>query len=142
MLVSINKLRNKKGFTLIELIVVLAVLAIIMAIAVPRFTGVQEEAKVETDRATLANIVKISEFYLVKGEMKVEESPYDGNALEGIIGDDFPNGVEFQSKGNEKTGLEAVTVSITDTGVISAQIGGTEDAILVEYPEPLDSDES
>ena len=63
---SINKLRSKKGFTLIELIVVLAVLAIIMAIAVPRFVGVQEEAKVESDRATLANIVKISEFYLVK----------------------------------------------------------------------------
>ena len=90
MLVSINKLRNKKGFTLIELIVVLAVLAIIMAIAVPRFVGVQEEAKVESDRATLANIVKISEFYLVKGEMV--EGEYTGTDLTAVIGEDFPNG--------------------------------------------------
>ena len=121
MLVSINKLRNKKGFTLIELIVVLAVLAIIMAIAVPRFVGVQEEAKVESDRATLANIVKISEFYLVKGEMV--EGEYTGTDLTAVIGEDFPNGVEFQSKGNEEAGLEAVTVNITETGVVSASIG-------------------
>jgi prepilin-type N-terminal cleavage/methylation domain-containing protein len=122
MLVSINKLRNKKGFTLIELIVVLAVLAIIMAIAVPRFVGVQEEAKVESDRATLANIVKISEFYLVKGKMEAGET-YEGAGLLGIIEADFPNGVEFQSKGNEEAGLEAVTVNITETGVVSASIG-------------------
>ncbi len=121
MLVSINKLRNKKGFTLIELIVVLAVLAIIMAIAVPRFVGVQEEAKVESDRATLANIVKISEFYLVKGEMV--EGEYTGTDLTDIIGADFPNGIEFQSEGNEGAGLEAVTVNITETGVVSASIG-------------------
>lgn len=121
MLVSINKLRNKKGFTLIELIVVLAVLAIIMAIAVPRFVGVQEEAKVESDRATLANIVKISEFYLVKGEMN--EGEYTGTDLTDIIEADFPNGVEFQSKGNEGAVLEDVTVNITDTGMVSASIG-------------------
>ncbi len=124
MLVSINKLRNKKGFTLIELIVVLAVLAIIMAIAVPSFVGVQEEAKVESDRATLANIVKISEFYLVKGEMV--EGTYSNTskpALAEIIGADFPNGIEFQSEGNEGAGLEDVTVNITDTGMVSASIG-------------------
>ena len=46
---SISMLRSKKGFTLIELIVVLAVLAIIMAIAVPRFLGVQETAKIDAD---------------------------------------------------------------------------------------------
>jgi prepilin-type N-terminal cleavage/methylation domain-containing protein len=121
MLVSINKLRNKKGFTLIELILVLAVLAIIMAIAVPRFVGVQEEAKVESDRATLANIVKISEFYLVKGEMV--EGEYTGTDLTAVIGEDFPNGVEFQSEGNEGAVLEDVTVNITDTGMVSASIG-------------------
>lgn len=122
MLVSINKLRNKKGFTLIELIVVLAVLAIIMAIAVPRFVGVQEEAKVESDRATLANIVKISEFYLVKGEMEAGET-YEGAGLLGIIEADFPNGVEFQSEGNEGAGLEAVTVEIDGEGKVFASIG-------------------
>ena len=137
---SINKLRSKKGFTLIELIVVLAVLAIIMAIAVPRFVGVQEEAKVESDRATLANIVKISEFYLVKGEMEkgVVGTPrtYTSDELGGIIGEDFPNGIEFQSEGNEDAVLADVTVSITDLGVVSAEVGVEgEGTTLVKYPE-------
>ena len=62
----ISKLKNKKGFTLIELIVVLAVLAIIMAIAVPRFLGVQKSAKVDSDEAILASIAKLAELEYVR----------------------------------------------------------------------------
>ena len=38
---------NKKGFTLIEIIVVLVILAILAAIAVPSVLGYVEEAKKE-----------------------------------------------------------------------------------------------
>lgn len=62
----INKLKNKKGFTLIELIVVLAVLGVIMAIAVPRFTGVQEQAKIDADARTLDMIAKACEIYYIQ----------------------------------------------------------------------------
>lgn len=60
----INSLKNKKGFTLIELIVVLAVLAIIMAIAVPRFLGIQEDARESADESTGAMLAKAAELYL------------------------------------------------------------------------------
>jgi len=44
--------KNRKGFTLIELIVVIAILAILAAIAIPTFIGVTKNA---TDTVVIAN---------------------------------------------------------------------------------------
>ena len=58
MLRIISNLKNKRGFTLIELIVVLAVLAIILAIAIPRFVTIQDESRIKADAATAEQIIK------------------------------------------------------------------------------------
>ncbi len=42
------KLSGKKGFTLIELIIVLVILGILAAIAIPKFVGFSKEAKIST----------------------------------------------------------------------------------------------
>ncbi len=47
-----NFKRNKKGFTIIELIVVIAILAILAAIAIPTFVGITDQAN---ERVDLAN---------------------------------------------------------------------------------------
>ena len=47
-----------QGFSLIELVVVIAILGILIAIALPNFLGVQKDAKINQAKNSLATIVK------------------------------------------------------------------------------------
>ena len=44
---------NKKGFTLAELLIVIAIIAILIAIAIPVFAGQLDNAKLQTDHANI-----------------------------------------------------------------------------------------
>lgn len=44
-----NPQKKKKGFTLIELIIVIAILGILASIAVPKYGGIQQTAKKQAD---------------------------------------------------------------------------------------------
>lgn len=46
-------LHNKKGFTLAELLIVVAIIAVLVAIAIPIFTAQLEKAREATDAANL-----------------------------------------------------------------------------------------
>ncbi|MFY9286563.1 MAG: prepilin-type N-terminal cleavage/methylation domain-containing protein [Tissierellaceae bacterium] len=63
MLKWFNKKRNKKGFTLIEMVIVIAILGILIAIAVPRLAGFRDRAQDSADKATAATIGKAAELY-------------------------------------------------------------------------------
>lgn len=63
-----KKLKNKKGFTLVELIVVLVILAILAALLVPALTGYidkahQEKVTTECRQVTVAAQTVASEYY-------------------------------------------------------------------------------
>ena len=48
-----NRSKDKKGFTLAELLIVVAIIAVLVAIAVPIFSGQLEKAKEAADAANL-----------------------------------------------------------------------------------------
>ncbi|MZQ97623.1 MAG: prepilin-type N-terminal cleavage/methylation domain-containing protein [Acidaminobacter sp.] len=58
-----KRLHNRKGFTLIELIVVIAILGILMLIAVPRLLGVREGAEIRADKASARTIASAIAIY-------------------------------------------------------------------------------
>jgi prepilin-type N-terminal cleavage/methylation domain-containing protein len=52
------EVRCRKGFTLLELILVLAIFGLLIAIAVPNFVAIQEMAKIKADITTCENIME------------------------------------------------------------------------------------
>lgn len=65
---KIRKMKNKKGFTLVELIVVLVILAILAALLVPALTGYIDKANQEKVIAECRSVVvaaqtTVSEYY-------------------------------------------------------------------------------
>ncbi|WP_413358757.1 prepilin-type N-terminal cleavage/methylation domain-containing protein [Prochlorococcus sp. MIT 1201] len=58
----LNRRPGEEGFSLIELVVVVAVLAILAAIAIPNFTALTDDARVNTAGQTLVNQYKECEY--------------------------------------------------------------------------------
>ena len=141
MLKWINKKRNKKGFTLIELVVVIAILGILAAIAIPRLTGAQGRAKIAADKATFATINSAIAIGLAEGNIagNVTITTDDETELIEVEGmkDDvqlLESGAGFKIEKNQ----ELILVWYTDGSAITAAPTIDEDGVITPAEPPAE----
>lgn len=89
MLTYIRKImKNDKGFTLIELMVVVVILGVLAAVAIPQFAGKSDTAKENAAKADLKTITNALEMYYFDNEDYPDQTTL-GN-LSGIDSDLVP----------------------------------------------------
>jgi prepilin-type N-terminal cleavage/methylation domain-containing protein len=77
------KISNQKGFTLIELVVVMVILALLAAVAVPKFLDLQKQAEVATVKKIVGNLRSAL-------SLRVARALVNGDDLEILAGDLYP----------------------------------------------------
>ena len=120
-----KNLSKNKGFTLVELIVVLVILAILAAILVPTLLGYIDKARSEKDFATAQSIrvatqAQIDELY-GKGNNNVKASDINADVKKEIfklVGADSDNKIDGQA-----IDISAITISSNQITEITVKIG-------------------
>ena len=98
------KKNNNKGFTLAELLIVVAIIAVLVAIAIPVFSGQLEKSREATDasniRAAYAEVAASAltdpdEDHKAEVELKQKQDEWQNKSIDNIAGvvidDDFPS---------------------------------------------------
>lgn len=81
-----NKKNHKRGFTLAELLIVVAIIAVLVAVAIPVFTAQLNKAKYATDVANARAIyAELSADYLANGVTTVKMRGIGVGFAEGIF---------------------------------------------------------
>ena len=99
----LNRKPGDKGFSLIELVVVVAVLAVLSAVAIPSFTSLSDDARLNSAKQVLSNAYKECEFNKAR----------TGSATHTAAVDQTPNGVTWNAMatGTGCTGEAVATVA-------------------------------
>ena len=125
-----KKIKNTKGFTLMEMLIVVAIIAILIAIAIPTFTAQLEKAREAADIANIRSAYSEAMVKYLDGATKGEgaDKTSDTSATTPLMTqtqDDWQSLTWPKYLGepiSPKKG-QVVTVTITETGTATCTAG-------------------
>lgn len=86
---SIRKRKNQKGFTLIELVVAVAIMLLLGAAVTPMLLSHLKDAKVAAVNETLINAKTAFDSYFVKNQGVLTDSDTDSDYLDEMVSENF-----------------------------------------------------
>jgi len=125
------KINNKKGFTIVELVIVIAVIAILAAVLIPTFSGItnraKESARMQETRNSMMNylaeqqsgvIADNTKFYYFENTIATGENveTYEFNYADGKL--------------TAPTAVKKVNVTVTTESNVTTYKIGTDAAVL------------
>ena len=75
-----KKLKKTGGFTLVEMLIVVAIIAILVAVSIPMVTSSLEKAREATDAANLRAAKMVAMFSAAEGKLNGDETDITGGA--------------------------------------------------------------
>lgn len=97
-------MKREKGFTLIELVIVLILIGIVAAVAVPKFMDLEEEAKKNAVKGAVASVRSAINIYYANASLKNKTTKYP-NSVEVLK--DILNGPVPKNPINNKDNIDA-----------------------------------
>ena len=98
----LNKKKNNKGFTLVELVIAIAILAILVGLLAPQYTKYVEKSRKSADASNMDEMVKAVQVYAADGSNNIAVKT--GDTIEGTIS---IGGTTVKVDGEAKTAFEA-----------------------------------
>ena len=123
-----DRKKDNKGFTLVELVIVVAILAILVGILAPQYTKYVEKSRKSADASNMDEMVKAVQTYAADGEKEVpvvtkatiqiqtDKVVVSDQNLKNAIAEYCPNFENIKLKSVKWGNNPTATVSIDDKG--------------------------